>query len=208
MNESIQIISVVILCSAPVVGLLIFFIIDEVEFNEHTRQFKKSMEQLNRSLEEPFSISDYYDRMMKVSEDLARQKAERKYEPTVLWLLLDGLRINEDGTLEWVRKEKPKKDICIPSTPPESILFANNVPYFTTGVEMCSVQDRLRLQYSQLQSSMAAQMAELQNQMQTEWLINQYHNLAYGPATKKERSFDAYGRTFDGEPFYSWAQEL
>lgn len=191
----------IFLCIAPLIaGLLVFLILNEMECRECIRRFKESTKSSDRPLEEPFSIADYYDRMMKVSEDLARQKAERKYEPTILWLLLDGLRINGDGTLEWVHKEKPKKDICIPPTPSKSVLYADNIPFYMAGVKNCSVEDRLRMQYAQLQSSLASQMAEIRNQVQFDRLITQYHNLG--------RSVDAYGRTFEGEPFYSWAQEL
>lgn len=171
----------------------------------------------------PFSLTEHYERLMQVSEEIAEEKAKRQYEPTVLWLILDGMRINEDGTIEWIKKPNRTNQILeevkkkekerepyeqlidkymghgySPYTIPSSELYADNRLVFMAGVENCSVEDRLRMQYAKLQSSLASQMAEIQNQMQSQALIN----------TMTKRRVDAYGQYFEGEPFYSWAQEL
>ena len=182
----------------------------------------------------PFSLAEHYERLMQVSEEIAEEKAKQKYEPTVLWLVLDGMRINEDGTIEWIKKpsrtnrileevQKKEKErepyeqlineylgrqanayvLYADDKPVEaySTLYAAKRAYdkrLSETMMNCSVEDRLRMQYAQLQASLASQMADIQNQMQSQVLIN----------TMAKRSVDAYGQSFEGEPFYSWAQEL
>lgn len=56
---------------------------------------------------EPFVVSEYYDRMEKAALDILEQR-EPMGQTIILWWGLDGLRLNEDGTLEWVSRRKPK----------------------------------------------------------------------------------------------------
>ena len=154
----------------------------------------------------PFSLAEHYERLMQVSEEIAEEKAKQKYEPTVLWLILDGMQINEDGTIEWIKKpsrinqileEVKKKEKerepyeqlidrymgrgYSPYTVPSSALYADDKLVFMAGAENCSVEDRLRMQYTQLQASLASQMADIQNQMQTNFLITNLNGHVYDP---------------------------
>lgn len=51
----------------------------------------------------PFSVSEHFSRIEKVADDITREY-EREDPCTVLWWGLDGLKLNEDGTMEWIRK--------------------------------------------------------------------------------------------------------
>lgn len=56
---------------------------------------------------EPFVISEYYDQMEKAALDILEHQ-EPVDQTIILWWGLDGLRLNDDGTLEWVRRKKQK----------------------------------------------------------------------------------------------------
>ena len=56
---------------------------------------------------EPFIVSEYYDRIEKAALDILEYQ-ESVDQTIVLWWGLDGLRLNEDGTLEWVSRKKSK----------------------------------------------------------------------------------------------------
>ena len=56
---------------------------------------------------EPFVVSEYYDRMEKAALDILENQ-EPVDQTIILWWGLDGLRLNEDGTMEWVSRKKQK----------------------------------------------------------------------------------------------------
>lgn len=58
-------------------------------------------------IDEPFSVSNYYARIEKTSLDILY--AKKPVDQTIiLWLGLDGLRLNDDGSLEWISRKKPE----------------------------------------------------------------------------------------------------
>lgn len=56
---------------------------------------------------EPFVISEYYARTEQAALDILETQ-EPVDQTIILWWGLDGLRLNEDGTMEWVSRRKPK----------------------------------------------------------------------------------------------------
>lgn len=56
---------------------------------------------------EQFVVSEYYDRMEKAALDILEQR-EPMGQTIILWWGLDGLRLNEDGELEWISRKTPK----------------------------------------------------------------------------------------------------
>lgn len=56
---------------------------------------------------EPFVVSEYYDRMEKAAIDILENQ-EPVDQTIILWWGMDGLRMNEDGSLEWISRKKPK----------------------------------------------------------------------------------------------------
>lgn len=58
-------------------------------------------------IDEPFSVSNYYARIEKTS--LGILYAQKPVDQTIiLWWGLDGLRLNDDGSLEWISRKKPE----------------------------------------------------------------------------------------------------
>ena len=55
---------------------------------------------------EPFVISKYYARIEQVALDILEHR-EPVDQTIILWWGLDGLRLNEDGTAEWISRKKP-----------------------------------------------------------------------------------------------------
>lgn len=94
----------------------------------------------------PFSASDYLERIEKASiEILAGLEQEEKYT-LVLWAGLDGLRLNENGTLEWIKRDRlgqanPRKSL--PETNMQSYVPCNVHNYgnlFNTQNAITSLQ--------------------------------------------------------------------
>lgn len=56
---------------------------------------------------EPFVVSEYYDQMEKAALDILEHQ-EPVNQTIILWWGLDGLRLNEDGELEWISRKTPK----------------------------------------------------------------------------------------------------
>lgn len=90
--------------SLGVVIYLIFFA------KKATKAVPCRLEQLELGQsKEPFSVAEYMDRIDRAQvEILSNQKPVD--QTIILWWGLDGLRLNEDGTLEWItrKKEMPK----------------------------------------------------------------------------------------------------
>lgn len=51
-----------------------------------------------------WTVSGYYDRIEKAALDIAR-KRKPDDKIIILWLVVDGLRLNENGELEWIKRE-------------------------------------------------------------------------------------------------------
>lgn len=113
--------TIIILCIAfGPIGLVIASQIVQVLFAQKTTV--SLLEEMGKPLPERFCLSDYYDRIIEVSEEIAREKNERKYEPIILWLILDGLQINADGSFEWIHKKQQLSQVEA---------FAENLKYIS-----------------------------------------------------------------------------
>lgn len=58
---------------------------------------------------EPLSISDYLSRRERTILDLMEQREKEGPCTITLWLGLDGLQLNEDGSTEWVSRRKAEE---------------------------------------------------------------------------------------------------
>lgn len=54
---------------------------------------------------EPFSVTEYFDRMEQAALEIL-EKQKQIDQTIILWLGRDGLRLNEDGTTEWISRKK------------------------------------------------------------------------------------------------------
>lgn len=57
-----------------------------------------------------FSVQAYLDRMEQAALEIL-EKQEPVEQIIVLWWGLDGLRLNEDGTMEWISRKKPPETV-------------------------------------------------------------------------------------------------
>lgn len=113
---------------------------------------------------EPFVASEYFSRMEKAALDIL--EAQEPIDQTIiLWWGLDGLRLNEDGTLEWVsRKKKP-----VETTPYQMCQFIQSIQssvFSADQIQCTRVQiDALMAKNTALQMQ-AWQSAQIANAIQ------------------------------------------
>lgn len=88
---------------ACIIGITVSTIICLIHYLINERPHEK--EPLGPS--EPFVVSEYYSHMEKAAIDIL-EKQEPIDKTIILWWGLDGLKLNEDGTLEWISRKKPK----------------------------------------------------------------------------------------------------
>lgn len=68
---------------------------------------KREEQESERPKEAPFVASEYFSRMEQAALDIL--EAQEPVDQTIiLWWGLDGLRMNEDGELEWISRKKHK----------------------------------------------------------------------------------------------------
>lgn len=77
-------------------------------FDDYQHKFN---EQINKMLSEnipQFSVSDYLQRIQCLSDELQHEKEQSDNYRLVLWWGINGLKLNVDGTSEWIKKESKK----------------------------------------------------------------------------------------------------
>lgn len=98
---------------------------------EHDRQMERMIHMMEDRLwhteRKPFSVTEYLDSMEKLHIDLHRQREAEKREPVVLWWGMDGMRINEDGTTEWISKRPEEEPEPAPTTISAGYIQAENI---------------------------------------------------------------------------------
>lgn len=91
-----------------IVYVVAFFVSATIVFLPYIIHDKIQRKQIQHQAKtEPFIVSEYYDQIEKAALDILEHQ-EPVDQTIVLWWGLDGLRLNEDGTLEWVSRRKPK----------------------------------------------------------------------------------------------------
>lgn len=68
---------------------------------------EKPYEKERIELQEPFILSEYFSRMEQAALDILENQ-DPVSKTIILWWGLDGLRLNVDGSLEWISRKKPK----------------------------------------------------------------------------------------------------
>lgn len=85
---------------------------------------ERSFENEKIELAKPYSTSEYFARIEQTAIDILEE--QKPIDRTiVLWWGMDGIRLNEDGTLEWISRKKPspvaRGTFCQPFQPIKSI---------------------------------------------------------------------------------------
>ena len=190
---------VVIVLAIVVFVLTVFATRDFIRSMHRDSTIEELKEKWKDISDPPWTLTGYFERMIRVSEKLAKDKEMRKYEPIVLWLTLNGLQINEDGSYEWIKKENPyvktvheieekekkrdelvdqlRKTYYTPGSgsyyypPAQSVLFADNQPFvFTPMSDICQA-DKESLLRMQL-NQLQSQYTNLQTQLMNEAQTN------------------------------------
>ena len=111
----------------------------------------------------PFETPLYLDRMEKAHLNLLRERQPVDWTIT-LWMGLDGLRIDPDGTSEWIRREP------FQAAPHGDTLWADNRAVLscrTDSEEYMRIQlDKLRIEYET--ARLRAQLDRIKNQKNCE----------------------------------------
>lgn len=78
-----------------------------------------------------FSVSKYMGRIEKYGIEIMSERQKETNYQIILWIGIDGLRLNDDGTTEWIRREKEtEKPISISYSQCQSMNWnAMQLPY-------------------------------------------------------------------------------
>lgn len=102
-----------------------------------------------------FSVSEYLSRIERAHLDIL-EGLKPVSKAITLWIGLDGLRLNEDGTMEWVSRKKPAENVAY-----QPCQFVQPV---RTGVILADQTQSTRAQIEDLIAQNAAlQMQSWQN---------------------------------------------
>lgn len=146
------------------ISVILCFCVLLIFRNKMEIEHQKKMESLYAEcFVKPFSVSEYMDRREKVMMDILKDKKE-PYCVT-LWWNYDGLRMNEDGTMEWISK-KPKE-------PPKYVHGD-----FSLTNACCSIATETELNRSLLDQLQATQ-TQIAQMQQNQMLINALHPMPY-----------------------------
>lgn len=92
--------------------------------------FRQSSSQNNDA--KPFVVSEYLTRIEKASIEILESRKPIE-QIVILWWGLDGLRLNEDGTVEWISRKKP-------SPVQRNVFYVQWPGYYAKLTDCCSNQ--------------------------------------------------------------------
>lgn len=139
---------------------------------KHNELMEREIEMLlhdrmsNPQCEKKWSAESHFDRIAKVSEGI--QKEAESQEPYILtlWWGIDGLKLKEDGTTEWIRKAERKYEVSggaggVGST----YLYPYSSVYWPPAQSLQALQ-------SQIQSFQSQQAVQMQSVLLPQQLAN------------------------------------
>ena len=133
------------------------------EMNKQTEKQQEMLAEIQRLKRPEFSLQSYFDRIEKLNLELLQEYESRDRPELVLWWGLDGIRLNEDGSSEWISK-RPKKHESPEYYPLDYNALANTIQIGTLNCNTVRY-------YSCLQASPAEstkmQMERLQGNIST-----------------------------------------
>lgn len=92
--------------AAPIIISAINLITKECKQDRYRKKCKND----KGSIIEPFSVAEYFKRKEKLNIELLEEQKAAKHT-IVLWWGLDGLRMNEDGSTEWIKKKSVNQNV-------------------------------------------------------------------------------------------------
>lgn len=100
-----MIIKIIIICSLLFEGILYFSIVIYDVFKSNMRHEKMEEGYIKMEMDKnipKFSLVSYFEKIENVTKEIIKNK-KNKYT-IVLWLLDEGLQINDDGTTKWIKR--------------------------------------------------------------------------------------------------------
>lgn len=117
-----------------------------------------------------FSVSEYMDRLEKAGIEIMDEAEKRPEYKVILWAGLDGLRMNQDGTTEWIRREEKKQEpVSVFYSPPNQLLsvssetmqnpfsgFQNITEQIDSQIrnQTCQIENSIRMMQMQMEQNM------------------------------------------------------
>lgn len=111
-----------------------------------------------------FSVSEYMERIEKAWLEIVLEREGATVYLITLWWGIDGLRINDDGSIEWVRRGgRNSNDLRYEML--QSITHTPIPSYHCSGTRnaIMSVDDQIRTLQSQIQANIIQQNVQIQN---------------------------------------------
>lgn len=124
---------------------------------------------------EEFFVLEYLERTEKLSAEIIRNREKQTDYSLTLWAGIDGLSLNEDGTMEWIRHEEDEepKPSSVYYSPTQHLDFSMVQSWHSGTQELCS--SACQAPYNQiqvLQSQLQACCVQQQMQAQYSQIIN------------------------------------
>lgn len=110
---------------------------------------------------EPFCVSDYLKRTIELSDKLQHGKEQSDNYRLILWWGIDGLRLNDDGSYEWIKKEIIKFN-TLPS--PTGAWHESMVQQTCCASQYPRLDDLLQVQQCNINQCQQSRIDELQMQ--------------------------------------------
>ena len=127
---------------------------------------------------EPFVVSEYYDRIERTALEIleSREPVDRTI---ILWWGLDGLKLTEDGKLDWVSRKKQKPVLQNVSYQPCRSIAP--MPQYTMCQSTQAQIDALKYQNTmlQIQAAQAAQNMMIVNSLAGYYRYSQWIQSPY-----------------------------
>lgn len=167
---------------AWLIGMSVAIIICSLHYMINERPYERKQLEPH----EPFVVSEYYNRMEKATLDILEHQGPVD-QTIILWWGLDGLRLNEDGELEWVSRRKPKPvqgnvfyQSC-QSVPAYNLDLLAQTQSTRASIDALMAQN-VRLQMQALQAQQSMQLISSLQQCCVQYPV-QYPNYIYGGYT-------------------------
>lgn len=105
----------------------------------------------------PFVLSEYYERMEKVSLEIQEEQEKQEKYHITLWWGLDGLQLYDDGTTRWIsrRKQEPVNQ-NISYTPCQCTLPQEIQTFNGYDIQQASVDERIKYINTMIQQELQA----------------------------------------------------
>lgn len=155
--------------------------------------YKKGETQVFQQYVEPFSPSQYMDRIEKENIKILQDREKQEPYTIILWLNLQGLRLNDDGSFEWIERVKKEENEILALMQDEnqykrlssdySQSQAQNLQYQNVAVNYGSTSSQLNQLMAQCTQSQidSLQLAQLQRSYNIA-LANAINPYSYIPA--------------------------